>query len=528
VGFSLQLLGSTYKVSLGWSVNNVLFFVYVIIGIGIVYFIWTSYYYFRSGRKQKKELSSIIFVIILGLAISILLTVDLESVPETSSHFNKKFDNMSISVDYKSPFIIPVNTLNNPIHNKTKVTIYNNDSNFQIESVKMGSPINSIFSSPQTSFTEDKNKSSNGKHVYFADISASHNGEIYNKTQDYTTVVYYFDLRNATKPSIECDKELPITSVMASKSQQNNPKHFAVDRNSATRWSNLGSSWLTLDLGSQNNVCSLKILWFKGHERQYIFDVSISNDSKSFTKLFSGRSSGGALASEQYDVKDANARFLRISSNGSLVGGIGNNYVSINETNIVGNNLSSLQVASTDFKNKLSLYENMVTFPWNVRISDLSLLTYFWIVMAGVVASRFLDFILRGLSAEDEIRKKMHDEVHDLIDGVPSKDDKDYSTKIQDFEKNKGLHKEHLEELSKMNTYYKDRILQSLQWKDLLWIIFSFFIAVLLFSTFKQNVILSSSLLINISLAFGFGFTFDRTLEMATRFKPIFTSDLNT
>jgi hypothetical protein len=152
--------------------------------------------------------------------------------------------------------------------------------------------------------------------------------------------------------------------------------------------------------------------------------------------------------------------------------------------------------------------------------------------MAGVVASRFLDFVLRGLGKEDDIRKKMDQEVHDLIDDVPTKDDKNYDKKIKDYqeksEQMKKEHMQHLEELSGMNTYYKDRILQTLHWKDLLWIIFSFLIAVLLFSTFKQNVILSTSLLINISLAFGFGFTFDRTLEMATRFKPIYTSGSQT
>jgi hypothetical protein len=380
-------------------------------------------------------------------------------------------------------------------------------------------------------FNFKETESSNGTHVYIANISANHNGEILNKTDDYTIVVSYFDLRNKTNAFVGCDMELPINNINASGSQVNNAKHSAVDKNPATRWSNLGNSWITLDLGSQNKICSLKVLWYKGDERKYIFDISVSNDSRSFTKIFTDMSNGGALASEEYNLNDTNARYLRITSNGSL-GMTGNNYVSINETSIVGYNLSTSQSSPTNFQNQSTLKYVPITFPWNVRTSDLSLITYFFIVMAGVVASRFLDFVLRGLGKEDDIRKKMDQEVHDLIDDVPTKDDKNYDKKIKDYqeksEQMKKEHMQHLEELSGMNTYYKDRILQTLHWKDLLWIIFSFLIAVLLFSTFKQNVILSTSLLINISLAFGFGFTFDRTLEMATRFKPIYTSGSQT
>ena len=61
--------------------------------------------------------------------------------------------------------------------------------------------------------------------------------------------------------------------------------------------------------------------------------------------------------------------------------------------------------------------------------------------------------------------------------------------------------------------------------RDILWIVFSFIVAVLVFASFKQNVALIDSVLINISIAFAFGFTFDRTLEMATRFKSIYTGE---
>ncbi len=201
---------------------------------------------------------------------------------------------------------------------------------------------------------------------------------------------------------------------------------------------------------------------------------------------------------------------MRITSNGNS-----NNYVTINETQIFGSNLTSskyLKDTGYYFDNSDTMvYHNQFTFPWVIKSLDMNLITYFWIVMTGVVTSRFLDFLLVRLRKEDEIAKLLDEEMSKHI-------------KSEDIINNEITNRRILDLRDKMG-YFRDNIVQDLHWKELLWIVFSFIVAILVFAGFKQNVTPISSILINISLAFAFGFTFDRTLEMATRFKSVFTSD---
>src|SRR6476659_2363905 len=86
---------------------------------------------------------------------------------------------------------------------------------------------------------------------------------------------------------------LPISAVKANGAQATNPASKAVDNDANTRWSNEGlGSWIRLDLGSQKTVCSVNISCYKGNERVNSFDVLVSSDGNTFTKIFSGKSSG--------------------------------------------------------------------------------------------------------------------------------------------------------------------------------------------------------------------------------------------
>lgn len=129
-----------------------------------------------------------------------------------------------------------------------------------------------------------------------------------------------------------CDKNAPISTVTAKGAQSGNPASSAIDNSLGTRWSNQGvGSWIRLDLGSQNTVCRTDINWYKGNERVNSFDVSVSNDGSSFTKIFSGKSSGTTTATEKYDVPDTKGRYVRITFTGNNV----NDWVSINEIDVI-------------------------------------------------------------------------------------------------------------------------------------------------------------------------------------------------
>ncbi len=124
-----------------------------------------------------------------------------------------------------------------------------------------------------------------------------------------------------------------ISAVKAKGAQSGNPASNAIDNNLNTRWSKEGTgSWIRLDLGSQKTVCRVDIAWYKGNERINSFYISVSKDAKSFTKIFTGKSSGTTSAIEKYDVPDKKARYIRITFTGNDV----NKWASITEVDVYG------------------------------------------------------------------------------------------------------------------------------------------------------------------------------------------------
>lgn len=513
-----------------WSIIYVL-----ILYIGLGFFFWIIYPYIRFGVHNKKELSSILFFIILALSIAILLTVDSEYIPVRYYTHNNSTNGMSISVDVPSPFLIPAKYLKQDMSGEIRVTIYKYQNDIEIESVKLLSPIDSSISLNQHELKEIQR--STNKLVYTGSISAKHSGEIINKTGNYQIDVTYSGLLDKTSsfPSgdSDCDNLLPIQGVNSSRPDDSRINASdAVDMRNNTRWAEQAPAWITFDLGSQHRICTLKILWYKENindQRVYAFSISVSNNSNGFTNIFSGRSDAVSKSSEEYNVRDITARYVNLTSIGSST----KEWVSINEAAIFGtsdplsinstknevpgsasSNLSSSN-PNSDSEDGTKIYHALVTFPWNVRNLDLSLPTYFWIVMVGVVASRFLDFILSKLKTEDYIKEKIGAEM------------KNYINSISEGENEINNSKNKINKLRKEISWARDIIVEDLHLRDILWIVFSFILAVLVFASFKQNVTLIDSVLINISVAFAFGFTFDRTLEMATRFKSIYATDLS-
>src|SRR6185369_719356 len=109
------------------------------------------------------------------------------------------------------------------------------------------------------------------------------------------------------------------------------PSFLSSNNRRNTRWSNegLGSS-IRLDLGSQKTICSVNIAWFKGNERVNTFEIAVSNDDNTFTKIFSSKSSGTTTAAEKYDVTDSLGRYVKIT----VTGNTQSDWVSINEIDV--------------------------------------------------------------------------------------------------------------------------------------------------------------------------------------------------
>jgi hypothetical protein len=106
-----------------------------------------------------------------------------------------------------------------------------------------------------------------------------------------------------------------------------------LDNNLTTRWSSNGiGQFITSDLGSIQNICSVDIAWYNGNARQYHFVIATSTDGTTFTNKFSGDSSGTTLNSEKYVIPATDARYVRVTVNGNTV----NTWASITELDVFG------------------------------------------------------------------------------------------------------------------------------------------------------------------------------------------------
>ena len=142
-------------------------------------------------------------------------------------------------------------------------------------------------------------------------------------------------LNNADAQS--CTSNLPISGVTASGSDSKRPPSYAIDNNFRTWWSKTEiGSWISADLGSTQNICSVDIAWYKGNARQYHFVIATSTDGSTFTNVFSGDSSGTTTSSEKYTISNTNARYVRVTVNGNTQ----NSAASMYELDIFGSSLS--------------------------------------------------------------------------------------------------------------------------------------------------------------------------------------------
>jgi hypothetical protein len=129
-----------------------------------------------------------------------------------------------------------------------------------------------------------------------------------------------------------CSNNLPVSSVSANGNDGNVPQNV-LDNNLNTRWSNLGiGSWILMDLGSTDTICSVDIAWFSGNQRTSNFVIAASTDGSSFSTVFSGTSSGTTLNSEKYTFSSTDARYVRVTVNGNSQ----NNWASITELDVFG------------------------------------------------------------------------------------------------------------------------------------------------------------------------------------------------
>src|SRR2546428_273261 len=113
---------------------------------------------------------------------------------------------------------------------------------------------------------------------------------------------------------------LPVASVIASGDDGNIPRN-TLDNNLVTRWSASGDGqWIRYDLGAVMAVGAVNIAWYRGTEWASAFDIEVSLDSLTWTRVFTGRSSGQTLQPERYDFPTVPGRYVRVVGHGQWSG----------------------------------------------------------------------------------------------------------------------------------------------------------------------------------------------------------------
>ena len=130
----------------------------------------------------------------------------------------------------------------------------------------------------------------------------------------------------------------PVVSVVASANDGNLPQN-TLDNSLATRWSAQGDGqWIRYDLGALAAIDHVDIAWYLGDARTSFFDIAVSLDAVTWTKVFSGNSSGQTLQLESYRFPAASGRYVRIVGHGNS----GSSWNSVTEVAILATALPAL------------------------------------------------------------------------------------------------------------------------------------------------------------------------------------------
>src|SRR6266516_1534598 len=149
---------------------------------------------------------------------------------------------------------------------------------------------------------------------------------------------------SSPRPSSVAADLTPLTaaSVVASGNDGNLPQN-TVDKSLATRWSAQGDGqWIRYDLGALVAIDHLDIAWYLGDTRIASFDIQVSPDTVTWTKVFSGQSSGQTLQFESYAFPTTTGRYVRIVGHGNN----NSTWNSVTEVTILGMALPAMPVAS--------------------------------------------------------------------------------------------------------------------------------------------------------------------------------------
>lgn len=138
------------------------------------------------------------------------------------------------------------------------------------------------------------------------------------------------------------------TAVTASSEQNSTNSAIRVtDGDPETRWSAQGNGeWISFDLGSNQEVDSVNIAFYRGDTRLADIEIQVSIDNSNWTTLFSGTQPDYSLDLQAFELSSTIARYVRIVGHGNS----SNNWNSLTEV--------SIESAATEQDKAVTLYQH--------------------------------------------------------------------------------------------------------------------------------------------------------------------------
>ena len=93
------------------------------------------------------------------------------------------------------------------------------------------------------------------------------------------------------------------------------PPGDAIDGDLTTWWSHNGNDpWIEISLVEPNPVCGVAVTWNKGDERDYSFEIGISEDGNNFEKVFEGTNDNESTEQEIYPFdQEVNGKYIKLT-----------------------------------------------------------------------------------------------------------------------------------------------------------------------------------------------------------------------
>lgn len=155
--------------------------------------------------------------------------------------------------------------------------------------------------------------------------------------------------------SVGTEVKLNIVSAIASTEQEGNEAANTIDGKTDNRWSGEGDgAYITLDLGSIQNVSFLKVGVYKSDSRGTKFDIQTSSDGTNFTDALMDITSEVTQDTLiLYDFDNIEARYVRIIGHGNTAGSSWNSFT---EFEVWGwDSLTSIEKTN---HNQISIFPN--------------------------------------------------------------------------------------------------------------------------------------------------------------------------